>query len=244
MPAGTDLIFFDNPEDWQTIVNTSRRAQIINENSHTPIPGFDLGVTLNEDYIAIIAGTSQGKPTWTLGGDIAQIYDFAPGGSNPVLGNIQPVRTTLTINRLTLVETNRVSTDSFRLKYTPPAWFKDCTVRVYKYVGDKLNFVEDALFDIGNALGISSSTPEGLVALSLAAIRDDIDTNFQELQQRLDEDETTEAQEFDDVEVRLNQLDAGIYSLAEGLAQLLPASQGRQLLNTTQTRLNLDLGFL
>ena len=186
MPAGTDLIFFDNPEDWQVIVNTSRTAQTFGENSFIPIAGFDLGVTLNEEYIAVIAGTTEGKPTWFFAGDITQVYSFAPGAGNPILGKLQPERTRLAINRLQLVETNRISTDSFRLKYTPPAWFRDCTIRVYKYTGNKLNFVEDTLFDIGNALGIDPNTPDGKIALALAAIRDDIDTNFAELNRRLD----------------------------------------------------------
>ncbi|MEM9507541.1 MAG: hypothetical protein AAGA16_07600 [Cyanobacteria bacterium P01_E01_bin.35] len=244
MPAGTDLIFFDNPEDWQTIVNTSRTAQIVNENSHTPIPAFDLGVTLNDEYIAVVAGTTQGKPTWRWAGDISQVYDFAPGGSNPILGNIQPERSTLWINTLLAVETTRISTDSFRLRYAPPAWFKDCTIKVYKYTGDKLNFVEDSLFSIGNALGVDPNNPEGLVALGLAAIRDDIDQSFQELRERLDNDESIEEAEFDDIQTQLNQIDAGIFTLAEGISRLLPPGQGEDITRTTQSRLNLDLGFL
>ena len=88
------------------------------------------------------------------------MYDFARGGNNPLLGKIEPNRTRLALNRLQLVETNRVSTDPFRLRYTPPAWFKDCAIRVYKYVGRKDNFVEDTLFDIGNALGIDPNNEE------------------------------------------------------------------------------------
>ncbi|MEL6438696.1 MAG: hypothetical protein AAFQ80_05495 [Cyanobacteria bacterium J06621_8] len=244
MPAGTDLIFFDTPEDWQLIVNTSRTARIVNENSHEPIAGFDLGVSLNEEYIAVVAGTSQGKPNWWLAGDIAQVYSFARGGNNPVLGQAQPTRTRLVINTLQIVETTRISTDSFRLRYTPPSWFKQCTIRVYKYVGDKLNFVEDTLFDIGNALGIDPNNPNGLAALGLAAIRNDIDASFQKLREQIENNEVIEEQEFSDIQVQLNQIDAGIFTLAEGIAQLLPPEQASRIVSDTRDRLNLDLGFL
>ena len=43
---------------------------------------------------------------------------------------------------------------------------------------------------------------------------------------------------------KINQVDAGVYTLAEGLADLLPGDRGEQLRQTTQNRLNLDLGFL
>lgn len=244
MPAGTDLIFFNTPEDWQTIVNTSRTAQVVTENSHEPIAAFDLGVSLDEEYIAVVASTSSARATWRWAGEISQVYDFAAGGSNPILGSAQPRRNPLWINTLQIVETTRISTDRFRLKYHPPSWFKNCTIRVYKYTGDKLNFVKDTLFDIGNALGIDPNNPDGLVALGLAAIRDDINTNFQELQGQLNDGLTEEEQEFDDIQTQLNQIDAGIYTLAEGIAQLLPAQQAADIRRTTQDRLNLDLGFL
>ncbi len=186
MPAGQDLIFFGTPEDWSLIANVSKTSRTITENTHEPIAGFDLGVSLNEEYIAVIAGTTKGKSTWHFAGDIAQVYSFSPGAGNPLLGKIQPTRTRLAINRLQLVETNRISTDSFRLKYTPPAWFKNCTVRVYKYTGDKLNFVEDTLFDIGKTLGIDPAHPEGKISLAFASLRNDFDQSFEALQRQLE----------------------------------------------------------
>ena len=43
---------------------------------------------------------------------------------------------------------------------------------------------------------------------------------------------------------QINQIDAGIYTLAEGLADLLPGDRGEQIRRNTRTRLNLDMGFL
>lgn len=186
MPAGTDLIYFNAPEDWELIASESRTAAIINENSHTPIPAFDLGVSLYVDYIAVVASTASGKPNWFFAGDITQVYAFAKHAGNPVLGKVKPERTRLAINRLQVVETSRISLDPFRLEYLPPYWFKDCTIRVYKYVGEVENFVEDTLFDIGNALGIDPNNPDGKVALAFVALRDLINNRFNELSAKID----------------------------------------------------------
>jgi hypothetical protein len=186
MTAGQDLIFFDNPEDWQVIVNSSFQAQLIGKNSHVPIPPQDLGVSLNEPYVAVIASTTDGKVSWYFAGDIRQVYNFAPGDGNPILGKIQTDPVRLAINKLQIVDTGRISPDNYRLKYHPPYWFKSATIRVYKYVGDALNFVEDTLFDIGNALGIDPNNPDGKLVLALLRIEDIIEQRFQELSNKID----------------------------------------------------------
>lgn len=244
MPAGQDLIFFDNSEDWQTIVNLSRTAQAFGEDSYIPIPSVDLGVTLDNEYIAVIAGTTKGKPSWQFAGDIRQVYNFAPGGGNPVTGVVQSPPTRLFINKLQIVETNRISPDNFRLRYTPPFWFRNCTIKVYKYVGDALNFVEDSLFAIGNALGVDPNQPESPLELQIQLVEQLISDRFQELNERLEEETANQAQKEQELLTQVNQIDAGIYTLAEGIAGLLPGNQGQQLKQTTQNRLDLDLGFL
>ena len=244
MPAGTDLIFFDNSQDWQVIVNTSRIATRLPGDRFVPISSFDLGVSLKTDYIAVVAGTTEGKSNWFFAGDITQVYDFSPGRGNPILGEIKPERTRLAINRLQLVETNRVSTDNFRLQYTPPYWFRDCTIRVYQYTGDKLNFVEDSLFEIGNALGIDPNQPEGRIIEALLALKLDIENQFIDISEKLEvEDVASEEAQLQLIE-KMNQLNAGVYTIAEGLADLLPGDRGEQIRSQTQNRLNLDLGFL
>lgn len=244
MPAGTDLIFFDNSTDWELVANQVRNAQQVGENAYVPIPAFNLGLSLDTDYVAVVATTTSGKSTWQFAGDINQVYDFPVAPGNPVLGTIQPIRTRLFINKLTLVETNRVSTDNFDLRYQPPYWFKDCAIRVYAYRGDKLNFVEDSLFQIGNALGVDENNPNGLLALSLAALRDDIDSSFNELKNQLAEvDVASEDAQLALIE-QINQLDAGVYTVIEAVGELLPTDRADSFKQSAQQRLNLDLGFL
>ena len=244
MSAGTDLIFFDSSEDWQSVVNTSRDAVRLPGDRFVPIPAFDLGVTLETNYIAVIAGSTEVKSSWFFAGDIAQVYDFAPGGGNPVLGKIQPQRTRLAINRLQLVETNRVSTDPFRLNYKPPYWFKDCTIKVYAYTGDKLNFVEDSLFNIGNALGIDPNQSESLIGSQLQIIKELITDRFNDLQISREAEEQLDNLREADLQVQINQLDAGIYTVTEAVAELLPPERGDNYKQAARNRLDLDLGFL
>lgn len=244
MSTGTDLIFFDSSEDWEAIVSITRDALPLPGNRHIPIGSFDLGVSLNANYIAVIAGTTRGKDSWFFAGDITQVYNFPVAPGNPVLGKIKPERTTLGINRLQLVETNRVSTDNFRLQYTPPYWFTDCTIRVYKYTGKKLNFIEDSLFEIGNALGVDANRPEGKIIEAFLALKFDIETQFEDLAQRLDDTEVASEETQLRLLEQINRQNAGIYTLAEGISDLLPGDRGEQVRQTTQNRLNLDLGFL
>ena len=186
MPAGTDLIFFDDSTDWVRVANRTRNAQIVGENAHVPISAFDLGLSLQSDYVAVVAGTTSGKPTWQFAGDINQVYNFPVAPGNPIIGKIQPVRTRLFINKLTLIETNRVSTDNFDLRYQPPYWFKDCTILVYQYVGDTRNFVEDSLFDIGNAVGVDPNREDSRLIKGLLAFKLDVEAEFAALNERLD----------------------------------------------------------
>ena len=244
MPAGRDLIFFDDASEWEVIVNLTRIAQTLPGDRFVPIGSFDLGVELNEEYIAVVAGTTQGRSNWFFAGDITQVYNFTPGGSNPVLGQIKPQRTRLAINRLQLVETNRVSTDNFRLQYTPPYWFRDCTIRVYRYTGDKLNFVEDSLFEIGNALGVDPNNPSGRIVEALLALKLDLETQFAELRERLNQDNEAADSEFAQLVERISQIDAGIYTAVEAVGELLPPNTADSYRLTAQQRLDLDLGFL
>ena len=244
MPAGTDLIFFDDSEDWRSVANVTREARLIATDRYAPIGSFDLGVELNTGYIAVVAGTTKGKDRWFFAGDITQVYKFPVAPANPVLGQIKPQGTRLAINRLQLIETERVSTDNFRLQYTPPYWFRDCTIRVYSYVGDKINFVEDTLFDIGNALGTDPNTEGTALDIQFDLLEVLISEKFNQLRLENEQFQLANVQDRLDILDQIGQLDAGIYTLAEGLADLLPNDRGSEIRQNAKNRLDLDLGFL
>ena len=244
MPAGQDLIFFNNSADWEVAADVTRYALEIATDRYAPIPAFRLGLSLKSDYVAVIVTTSFSKVTWQFAGDITQVYNFAPGSGNALLNDIHPIRQRLLLNRLTLIETNRVSTDNFDLEFKPPYWFRDCAIRVYRYVGDKLNFVEDTLFDIGNALGIDANNPDTGLDLEFELLQTLITQKFDELQAQNASYQATDIQERLELINQIKQLDAGVYTLAEGLSNLLTDQESNTLLTNTQQRLNLDMGFL
>ena len=244
MPAGVDRIDFDRSEEWELVANEVRNAVLVGENAYEPIPAFNLGLDLYTDYVAVIATTTSGKPTWQFAGDINQVYNFPKGTPDNILGRIQPARARLFINKMQLIDTGRVSLDNFDLRYTPPYWFRDCAIRVYRYVGEVKNFVEDTLFDIGNALGINDNSPTGTIIEGLLALKLDLETQFQTLSERLDQDNTVADDEFIQILTQLNQIDAGVYTVVEAVAELLPPARGDEYKQTAQQRLELDLGFL
>lgn len=100
MSLSQDLISFDNLDDWELVATEQRDATLVGENSYIPIGSFDLGVTLEVEFIAVVAITGSAKPTWVFAGDITQVYDFAPGGSNPITGTVRPQPFKLFIDRM------------------------------------------------------------------------------------------------------------------------------------------------
>ncbi len=61
MSACDDFLFFDLPEDWEQIISTVKVSEIIGDQSNKPIDAFDLGVNLNNSYLAILIQTTQGN---------------------------------------------------------------------------------------------------------------------------------------------------------------------------------------
>jgi len=168
MAACDDLIFFDNSDDWVLIANETRTANLTPRGQTIPMTPIDLGVSIKSDYVAALASTTEPKDTWRSGGELRQVYDFRSGSSSTLLSNAHSPPISLYINKLQITKMTVLSSDNFRLAYYPPPWFRNCGIRVYKYVGDTLNFVEDTLFEIGNKLneGLPSDNQAILAAIA------------------------------------------------------------------------------
>lgn len=154
MSVCDDLIWFNEPDEWVRIVDISRQATLINEDNHIPIPAFDLGVSIDNSYVAVIATGVEVKVNWRYAGELRQSFPFPSGGGGSAPGQVQSAPTPLFINKLQIVKMENITLGNYRLRYQPPAWFRDCAIRVYRYTGVKENFVKDTLFDVGNILGI------------------------------------------------------------------------------------------
>lgn len=258
MSACDDFLFFDLAEDWQQIASVFRESAVIGQRSNSPIPAFNLGVDIDNSYLAVLVQTTRGKPTWRFGGELRQTWDFPKGQESSVeLGTIQSERTALSINKLELIKLIKPTSERFNLRYFPPPWFKDVIVIAWKYTGEVENFVKDTLFDIGNQIGIGTlDEPDNLLskvdslAETLSTSVDSINTAIQGLQEFQTGDfiEVLDAIERLNIDsnivTQLNQLDAGIFTLFEALKNLIPASEANQLEQNLRTRLDLGEEFL
>lgn len=73
---------------------------------------------------------------------------------------------------------------------------------------------------------------------------DDVTIKVWEYAGQVTSPQQSEVIDFAPVLEQINQLDAGIYTLAEGIADLLPSDRGSQIKQNAGNRLQLDFGFL
>ena len=252
MSACDDFLFFDLPEDWEQIISTVKVSEVIGDKSNKPIDAFDLGVNLNNSYLAVLIQTTQGKPTWRFGGELRQVWNFPKGQeTNANLGKIQSNRQVLSINKLQIIKLEKPTSNTFDLRYYPPPWFRDVIVIAWKYIGEVENFVKDTLFDIGNQLGVGTTEPPSNSVLT------QIQTQIEALNNTLTDLQSFQSQDFvavldainalntdSNLLQQLNQLDAGIFTLFEALKNLIPESEASQLESNLRTRLDLQEEFL
>ncbi|MGF1542869.1 MAG: hypothetical protein ACFCU5_20905 [Pleurocapsa sp.] len=217
MSACQDLIDFDLPSDWTIIASIVRNAVRVGKDSHIPIPPIDLGSNIESSHIAVFATTTDGiKPTWRYAGEIRRVWNF-PSGSGAGTGRIHTPPTPLFINKLQLVETSEVSYERFGLVYQPPPWFLDCGVRVWRYSGDRANFVKDTLFNIGNAIfNPDSPLANEPVLAAINVLGEQVEECCQYFEDELADIKTGLATDFNRVfqelaaiKARLNQLSGG-----------------------------------
>ncbi len=208
MSACDDLIFFDDADDWVRIANVTRTASVIAENSHTPISAFDLGVSIDSSYVAVIASTTDKKHTWRYAGELRQTFYFAEGAGSSLLEKVQTEATPLFIEKLQVVEMSKITPGNFGLRYQPPAWFKNCTIRVYRYTGDKLNFVKDTLFDVGNALNINDPVDPDAEKISLRTLYEEIQACCDYFEQEIDQIKQGLGTDFNEVFRQLAEIKA------------------------------------
>lgn len=259
MSACDDFLFFDLPEDWEQIAQVIKQSEVIGNKSNKPIDAFDLGVNLDNSYVAVLIQTTQSKSSWRFGGELRQVWNFPKGQqTNSNFGKIKSSRQVLPINNLQIIKLVKPTSDTFDLRYYPPPWFKDVIVIAWRYIGEVENFVKDTLFDIGNQLGINDSGQSSnnilteiqaqseLIRNSVA----DLNASVAALQDFQTQDFTAIIEAVNALNTdsnllqQLNQLDAGIFTLFEALKNLIPQDQADQLEGSLRTRLDLQDEFL
>lgn len=170
MNACNDFIQFDNSSDWERVISVTFTAVPVGQNSYIPIGQRDLGVAITEPYVVIVVQAVNAKQTWRYGGEVRQTWYFDSGAAiGSTFSAAQSKPTQLFLNKPQVIALNRNTTDTFRLYYDPPTWFKQVIVIGWKYVGKVENFISDTLFDLGNKVGIGTLNDPNSITNLLAA---------------------------------------------------------------------------
>ena len=239
-----------NPQafgDWEEVARVTKLAPLDDKGKSLRIPAFALGVSLKARFIAVKVTSIAAKNTWVAGGYIAQAYAFP--GISMILDSQY-----LKLNSVNLVELKENENYNCDLVFYPRSYFEDVEVRVWKYIGEEVSFLETVLTDIQDT--VNNGNTGGNVDLSEIITKlDTLSTNLDDSYLDLTDDlsdlvaQLTIIQDSlgsidTDVLTQLGQLDAGIFTLFEALKNLISESEATQLEQSLRTRLNLEDEFL
>ena len=238
-----------NPQllgDWVEVANVSRSASLDESGKPQRIPAFSLGVNIDKRFIAVQVTSVAAKSSWVAGGYIAQKYNF-PGFSTTLNSHYLKLNS---INLLELKETANYTSD---LIFYPRTYFQDLEVTVWKYVGEEISFLEDILTNIQQSVDKISLGEVDLseIIAKLDTISQNLDNSYLDLADDLSDviAQITVIQEalsnIDlNVLTQLNLVDAGIFTLFQGIKSLIPASESNELETALKFRLDLNEEFL
>ena len=217
--------------DWRQIILTSKTASTDAKGKAVPLNSAIFPQLLNARAIAVQVRAGNSRPHWTAGGWIGRHYSY-PG--KPVTDS----NFFLKLDEINLIKFDDEQTGKYRLIYYPRNYFTSYRLTVWQYIGQQSNPTDEQLQEIKAAISTIDLSEQ------LAVIQASIDEKVASLST----DNTEIIVELTKLKTELlreiNELDAGIFTIAEGIGYLLPAEQASNLRRTAQQRLNLSLGFL
>lgn len=222
---------------WRLRATVTKNA-VVSSDNRIFIPPFDTGHTYYSQFIAVGIQVSQSRDNWRNGGYLSQEYKFNCVGythNNKAFNRSQD----LLINEVTILNLPLLSDSEYRLRYFPPTYFSDVKIQIWEYVGVQIDVL---LRDLTNFL---LNAPSDLL-INLSDLNDRLDTDlnyltsqFLEIKERLNSGETKNETRQQQLLTRLAQLSVSKPTSSNNLQ-----SQAEALKQTTQNRLNLDLGLL
>lgn len=142
---------FGQAGNWNNRWSTTKTANVISSDppSHDPIPAFDCPITFENFTFGVWVSTSSPKLTWKSGGLISA--NVVTGIT--IQGNSfsEIAKSWLTLNAVTIFRAPAVS-QSVRLRFFPPYWFKNIAVGIWEYDGPGQPSLEAKLDSIYAAL--------------------------------------------------------------------------------------------
>lgn len=212
---------------WNLRATVTREPVVLN-NYKRFIPSFLIPGEFNSQFVAVGIKVTGSGENWRFGGFLSQEFNFSTSGYREE--DKAFFRTEdLMINNVTLLKLPVATDKPYRLRFFPPTWFRDLTLEIWEYTGT-------VVIDNGG------SSP-GLTQL-IERLENTVINGFSSNKLDLGEIAANNVEERLIILTQLQQIDAGIYTLAEGLSNLLPPQQAQELKQTAQNRLDLDLGFL
>ena len=238
-----------NPQfsgDWTQVANVSRSASLNESGKPQRIPAFSLDTSIDKRFVAVQVTSQAAKNTWIAGGYIAQQYNF-PGFSVTLNSHY------LKLNSINLVELKENANYPSNLIFYPRTYFEDVQVKVWKYVGEEISFLEDILTNIQQSVDKISLGEVDLseIIAKLDTISQNLDNSYLDLADDLSDviAQITVIQEalsnIDlNVLTQLNQVDAGIFTLFQGIKSLILPLESNELETALKFRLDLNEEFL
>ena len=233
----------ESSADWQLLVNLRQKARK-KAKKLLRIPAFDLGVVFNVNFLAVQVIVPDAPNTWVKAGYLRQKYNF------PSLSTSEQSHF-LELNTANLIKLRNQGDFNYKLIYYPQPYFTEVRVKVWRYVGQEISFLESSFNDTQTSLNNNLNVDLSEVVARLNTLSLNLDNSYlgltddlgdlvskiKDLQESLSNIDT-------DVLLELQQLDAGIFTLFEALKNLIPASEANQLETALKSRLDLNEEFL
>ncbi len=238
-----------NPQfsgDWTEVANVSRSASLNESGKSQRIPAFSLDTSIDKRFVAVQVTSVAAKSTWIAGGYIAQQYNF-PGFSVTLNSHY------LKLHSINLIELKENANYPSNLIFYPRTYFEDVQVRVWKYLGEEISFLEDILTDIQQSVVDNSPNNIDLSEIinKLNTISQNLDNSYLDLADDLSDviSQIVVLQDsLSNIDLnfltQLNQLDAGVFTLFQALKNLIPSNESNELETALKARLDLNEEFL
>ena len=181
---------------------------------------YRVGLNFRADAVLVAVTMANTTRDWKLAGHIIQLWE-KDGFSYQTI--YKPIR----LDSKTIVAIEPLAESI--LLFNPVDWLVNWRISIRARP-----YVETAVNNIDNSE----------VLTQISQLTNTIVDGFESNRTDLGEIAANNVEERLRISTQIQQIDAGIYTLAEGIADLLPDSRGEQIVRTTQNRLNLDLGFL
>lgn len=135
----------NNPDNWERIFEKNVSALKITSSRHSPIPDIKADVDVDRRIVAVEVISINAKNTWKWGGFFNQEVNSVKNALGVNSASITKRR--IWLNQLNLLIFPEY-TVKYRMSFTVPDYFKDISLKVWKYIGVEVNEADNLLLEI------------------------------------------------------------------------------------------------